>query len=117
MNYFEKRAMAKRAYRALVKMGGGALKKLPAELAEIYNQTPDFSEGEFQRKLSPADIASASRDYNIDFESRGLIPLYDKGDNDFVVYNTKTKQLEMFNIADELPFMSGRSLNELISRR
>ena len=116
MNKFEKKAMAKRAYRALVKRSF-SLDDLPEDIRSDYESIPSFTASEFQRKLSPKDISGAADDLKVDFASRGLIPLYDKGDNDFVVYNTKTKQLEMFNIADELSFMQGSPMSKLISRK
>lgn len=74
-----------------------------------------FFEGDnFCRQLPLEDIVSAQKDLNVNFATLGILPLFDKGDNDYVVFNIRKKKWEMFNIVDEISFMTGESLEKLL---
>jgi len=66
------------------------------------------------RVLSFDEIITAQRDLQIDFADRGLIPLFDCGDNDFIVYNFKECFWAMFNIVDETVFKKRNSIEEVL---
>ena len=77
------------------------------------NDSPLFFEGNV-RILSLTEILHASSDLHVDFISQGILPLADRGDNDFVVYLFREKKWSLFNITDELLFKQRGHLEELL---
>lgn len=90
-----------------------------AELTEIIkkiisnNKEPVFFDDDW-RVLSFDEIIDAQHDLHIDFKERGIIPLIDCGENDFIVYHFRDKIWSKFNIVDEIVFKKKKSLEELL---
>lgn len=74
-----------------------------------------FDDENFCRQLSFDDIIHAQKDLNVNFVAYEIIPLFDKMDNDYVVFNFKKGEWAMFNIVDESFFMDGMGLEKLLS--
>ncbi len=66
------------------------------------------------RVLSFAEIKDANDDLEVNFVEECIIPLIDCGDNDFIVYNFKTKKWSLFNIIDNCSFKAKSKLEELM---
>lgn len=66
------------------------------------------------RKLSLDDILDANTELNLDFPEKGIIPFFDRGDNDYIVFNVKEYCWEMFNIVDEISFKSEKVLEDIL---
>lgn len=66
------------------------------------------------RILSVAEIADAKNDLHVDFKSKGIIPLVDCGENDFIVYHFNDDIWSKFNIIDETVFKKKATLEDLL---
>ena len=78
-------------------------------------QTGEFLEGKsFCRKLSLDDIFDANAELNLDFVQKRIIPFFEKGDNDYIVFNLKKGRWELFNIVDEISFKARKDLEPLL---
>ena len=89
--------------------------QLPDDLEKIISncdETVFFDDG--TRILSYAEILDAERDLHIEFRDKGLIPISDCGDNDFIVYDFINKIWAKFNIVDETVFKKRASLDDLL---
>ena len=82
------------------------------QLVSVAKDGTFFDEG--CRLLSYDEIFSASQDLNINFSKYGIIPFFDIADNDYIVYNFKNKNWELFNIIDEKAFKSEKQINDII---
>jgi hypothetical protein len=90
--------------------------ELPSEL--LNNPNPEYGDGtHFQRRLGHKDILSAEKDMNVPFSKLGLLPVFDKGDNNFVVYDFRNKKWKMFNIADGTQFNEGKPLGQMLGMK
>ncbi len=67
-----------------------------------------------KRVLSFDEILNADTELHVDFSVKGLLPLVDCGDNDFIVYCFKEKNWAFFNIVDEILFHKVDSIESLI---
>lgn len=66
------------------------------------------------RSLSFNEIIEAENDLHVDFKSKGLLPLFDCGDNDFIVYHLYDKTWSKFNITDNTIFKRSISLIDIL---
>lgn len=66
------------------------------------------------RILSTDEIMEAEQDLHVDFKEKGLIPIADRGDNDFVVYSFEAKSWSVLNITDETQFKITSDLRDLL---
>lgn len=66
------------------------------------------------RVLSYDEIVDAEKDLHVSFKDKGILPLVDCGDNDFIVYHFADKTWSKFNITDETIFRKKNSLEELL---
>lgn len=84
----------------------------------IFKIATDANETVFldddKRVLAYDEIIDAEKDLHIDFKGKGVVPLIDCGENDFIVYNFKTDIWSMFNIIDETIFRKKDSLDDLL---
>ena len=71
-----------------------------------------FDDG--NRMLSYAEIVDAEKDLHVDFNSKGLIPIADCGDNVFIVFDYTSQAWAKFNIVDETLFKKRESLGDLL---
>lgn len=56
------------------------------------------------RMLSYKEILNFKKDMKLDDSISNLIPIADKGENDFVVYDMKSKKWMIFNVNDSTVF-------------
>lgn len=66
------------------------------------------------RALSFSEMVDAEKDLHVDFKLKGIIPLFDCGDNDFIVFHYNNKKWSKFNIIDEISFKEKNTLEELL---
>lgn len=89
--------------------------KLPEIVKKIVsnaNESIFFDDDD--RILSYKEIADAQVDLHVNFKSKGLIPLADCGENDFIVYHFNDGSWSKFNIIDETVFKKRNALDELL---
>lgn len=88
---------------------------LPEILLKIVSsaQEPIFLDDD-SRVLSYDEIVDAEKDLHVSFKEKGMIPLVDCGENDFIVYHFKNRIWAKFNIIDETVFKKKNSLEELL---
>ncbi len=70
--------------------------------------------GDNKRLLSFVEINTADEDLHVEFISMKIIPLFDTGDNDFIVYSSEDEKWELFNIIDKCAFYKSPELKELL---
>lgn len=68
------------------------------------------------RLLSFDEVMDASDDLHVDFVNLKLLPLFDTGDNDFIVYHFENKIWSKFNIVDEVSFKNKKNLDEFFEK-
>ena len=66
------------------------------------------------RILSYSEIVDAEKDLHVKFKEKGIIPLVDCGDNDFIVYQFNNRKFSKFNIVDETIFKEKQSIEEIL---
>ena len=66
------------------------------------------------RILSFDEIVAAKKDLHIEFKAKGMIPIVDCGENDFIVYHFNDNIWSKFNIVDESVFKKKKSIEELL---
>lgn len=66
------------------------------------------------RLLSFEEIIDAESDLHVDFKLKGIIPLVDCGDNDFIVYHFRDDIWSKFNIVDEIVFKRKNKFDDLL---
>lgn len=66
------------------------------------------------RLLSYNEILDAEEDLGVNFIQKQLLPLFDCGDNDFIVYHISNGKWSLFNIIDECVFKNASSFEELL---
>lgn len=79
-------------------------------LKEYEGQFVFIATGEHYKVLERDEIKDAERHLGVNFTIKGVVPLIDCKDNNFLVYNAVNKNYEMMNIVDEIPFNSYPSL-------
>ncbi len=91
---------------------GGGLPEVVKKIVSNNEEAEFFDDG--VRIMSFDEILDAEKDLHIEFHSKGLIPLADCGENDFIVYHLKDKIWSKFNIIDETVFKKKNDLSELL---
>ena len=66
------------------------------------------------RILSVEEIEDAKEDLHVDFKIKGIIPVVDCGENDFIVYHFKEDYWSKFNIIDEVEFGRKGTFEEML---
>ena len=66
------------------------------------------------RILSYQEILDAESDLHVNFKDKGIIPIADCGENDFVVYHFIDNSWSKFNINDEVIFKRRATIEELL---
>lgn len=66
------------------------------------------------RILSYQEVVDAETDLHVDFKAKGVIPLADCGENDFIVYHFNDGIWSKFNIIDETVFKKKNTIEELL---
>ncbi|ACT00500.1 hypothetical protein [Paenibacillus sp. JDR-2] len=80
------------------------------ELGEsaIYQGEPSI------RFMGRTEILNADAFLHVDFIDRGLLPLFDLYENDFICLRTVDKQFSVFNIIDYTEFYATPALSNLL---
>ena len=65
------------------------------------------------RSLSFDEIRDAEQDLHVSFSEKGLIPVLDCGENNFIVFQFSDSSWAKFNIIDEVLFKKKDKLSEL----
>lgn len=74
---------------------------------------PQFFDDD-SRMMSFDEMIDAENDLHIEFSKLGIFPIIDCGENDFIVYHTKSKSWSKFNINEEITYDTKNTLEELI---
>jgi len=75
-------------------------------------------EGEFfdsdgiLRLLSHKEILNASEELSVDFNTLKIVPIFDTGDNDYIVFDVENNNWCKFNIVDSVKFKQRQLLKE-----
>ena len=83
-------------------------------IVSINEETVFYEDFPLLRSLSHAEITDASSDMAVDFIGKKILPLFDMGDNDYIVYDITEKVWCMFNIVDDVKFGSCKELIDLL---
>jgi len=78
--------------------------KLPGELQKIISLNKDgvfYDDKSVFNGLSANAILSAYNDLYIDFVSLNLVPLFDIGGSEYIVYDLKKKCYALYDISDD----------------
>lgn len=88
---------------------------LPTEIKQVvsYSEESIFFDDKY-RTLSISEIIDADSDLHVDFTKRGMIPIIDCGENDFIIFSFESDIWFKFNIVDESIFKKRHSLSELL---
>jgi hypothetical protein len=71
-----------------------------------------FENDDILRLLAHKEIVNAVADLSVDFTGMKLIPVFDTGDNDYIVFDTDNNCWSKFNIVDSVKFKQRQSLSE-----
>lgn len=87
--------------------------QLPIYVQKIIScsQESVFFENDW-RTLSIDEIFNASNELHVDFCKLKIVPLFDTGDNDFIVYCSENDAWAKFNIIDECLFKNKKLLED-----
>jgi len=91
--------------------------KLSNELAKIISLNKDgvsYDEKPVFNGLSSNAILNAYNDLYIDFVSLNLLPLFDIGDNEYIVYNLKKGCYALYDISDDTEYSEESDLLKYI---
>lgn len=94
------------------------LEKIYGEISEeyikqIYSTTVMdyfFEAEDILRLLTPQEILVAPENLHVNFREKKCIPLFDTGDNDFIVYLLEKNVWSYFNIVNQTFFSEADSL-------
>ena len=82
----------------------------------ISKEAAFYDDVSLLRGLSNAEVLNASTDMAVDFLSKHLLPIFDIGDNDYIVYDLAEKCWHKFNIVDEVKFSKANSLSDYLGQ-
>jgi len=91
--------------------------ELSDELKKIISLNKEgifYDDMELLRGLSSDEILNASDDLSVEFVEIDLLPLFDTGNDNFIVYNFEKKCWSRYNIAEEFEFDEAANLLEYI---
>ena len=89
---------------------------VPEEILAIlsYTSKPELFDDNESRTLSLREILQAEKLFKIPFASAKYVPIIDKGNNDFIIYNGEKKKWSMYNILEESVFDESDIIDNLI---
>ena len=90
---------------------------LPIEvkrLVSLSKETVSYDDFPLLRGLSHAEISDASSDMAVDFIGKGILPLFDTGENDYIVYDIIEKTWCKFNTVDDVKFSKSKTISALL---
>lgn len=91
--------------------------RLSNELRTILSLCPEsifWSGNRFCRLLTLPEIVQASENLHFDFIQLKIIPFFDCGENDFIVYLLAENKWAMLNIVDEVCWKKNHQLEALL---
>jgi len=91
--------------------------ELPESVKKILSlnrETNFYEDKPLLRGLSQSEILNADDDLSVGFQGMRLLPMFDIGDNDFIVYSVSENRWCQFNIVDEIAFKDAEELSELL---
>jgi len=91
--------------------------ELPDELKKIISLNKEgvfYNDMDSFEGLSSDDILNTSGDLSVEFTELDLLPLFDIGDNNYIVYNLQKKCWSKFNGNKEVAFDEASSLLEYL---
>lgn len=90
---------------------------IPEDVKRMLSISKDavfYDDASLLRGLSNEEILNASSDMAVDFSDKHILPVFDVGDNDYIVYDFEEKCWYKFNIVDEIKFSKANSLSEYL---
>jgi hypothetical protein len=90
---------------------------LPIEvksLVSLGKATIFYDDFPLLRGLSHDEILSAPSDMAVDFIGEKIVPIFDVGDNDYIVYDIAEGAWCRYNIVDGIKFGKSKALTELL---
>lgn len=89
---------------------------VPEDILAIlsYSSKPELFDENESRTLSLREVLQAEKIFKIPFASIKYIPIVDKGNNDFIIYDGEKKKWAMYNILEESVFDESDTIDELI---
>lgn len=76
------------------------------------NSTIFFDED--KRLLEFSEILNAEEYLHVNFKIRGIVPIIDCNDNDFIVYDYKNDSWGKFNIIDKILFKKNNKVEDIL---
>ncbi len=76
------------------------------------SDAPQFTED--WRTVSFEELLNSTEYLKYGFVDKGLLPVVDVSDNDYIVFNSKSEMWEKYNIIDELSFDEAEDIKELL---
>lgn len=92
--------------------------QLPEIIKKIFSVSQEsifFSGLDFCRLLSLEEVQNAEKQLHINFIEKKIIPIFDTGDNNFIVFNIKDSSWAKFNIVDEILYFSNRTFKDILN--
>jgi len=75
-----------------------------------------FESADILRLLSHKEILDATKELNVDFIGLQIIPIFDTGDNDYIVFDIENNSWCKFNIVDSVKYKHRSSLNDFFRK-
>lgn len=88
--------------------------KLPVIIKKLVSVSEKTEFIEDWRLMANSEIVSANEELHVDFVGKGMLPLIDCGDNNFIVYHFNTDEWSKFNIIDECIFKKKTRIEEFL---
>jgi hypothetical protein len=96
------------------KIYNSKLSETVKRILSLTKETSFYEDKPLLRGLSKSEILNADDDLSVGFQDMGLLPIFDIGDNDFIVYSISENLWCLFNIVDEIVFKNAKELSELL---
>ena len=93
--------------------------KLPAHAKDFikFNETQFYNYNESSyRLLAVKEILNANEELEINFVKKELLPLFDTMDNDFICYDFQQDKFCLFNIIEDVKYLTVDSIEEIIKK-
>ena len=93
--------------------------KISKYVKKLLSSSPEgifFECDDILRALSHKEIFDASEELSVDFVGLQLIPIFDTGDNDYIVFDIVNDNWCKFNIVDSVKFKQKSLLNEFFKK-
>ena len=112
LNGIENQAINTQLVNEVAKSYGVELTEYIKKLLSASSESIFFESDDILRLLSYTDIVKAPEDLSVDFIGLQLIPLFDTGDNDYIVFDIGNDNWCKFNIVDAVKFKQKSMLND-----